>query len=245
LLPALLSLLPLLTTTLSLLPLLSLLTASLALLPLLTALAFLSLLTTLLTALLPLLPLLAVLLLGLTVALTLALLKSALIPLRSAVLLLTVLLLTVLLAVRLLPVLLLATGLLLPVLLLSVLLAAGLLLTILLLAVLLLAILLALATGGAVLLRALAHAFVHRLQAADQIARLVSRLRILPLRVASLRRGLGLLQPLTKIGDVAGDLLLRLTHPIRRRVSRLLLRVPQLLFDLSTANRVSGVLECA
>jgi hypothetical protein len=256
---ALLSLLPLLPLTLAL-PL-TLLAAllSFALLALLTALSLLSLLALLLSLLsLPLLSLLTTLLtlltilllltllslaVSLTLGLLLAILKAALIALRSTVLLLTVLLaslLSVLLLSVLLLAILLAAGLLLTVLLLSVLLATGLLL-----AVLLLAVLLALAAGRAVLFRTLTHAFVHRLEPAHEIARLVSRLRVLTLRVVSLRRSLRLLQTLTEISDITGDLLLRLIHPVGRRVARLLLRVSKLLFDLATANRVGRVLQRA
>jgi hypothetical protein len=53
---------------------------------------------------------------------------------------------------------------------------------------------------------ALPHALVHRLKPAHQITRLVRCLRLLSLTIAPLRSGLRLLESLSEIGNVAGDL---------------------------------------
>jgi hypothetical protein len=258
------TLLPAALLTAALLPtLLSALLASLLAVLLTTLLAPLlaTLLPTLLTALLAALltTLLTSLLTALLTILLAALLPALLTALRSAILLTALLsaLLSVLPPVLL--AILLTAGLLLTVLL-AVLLAASLLavlltigiglltiLTILLLPVLavLLTVLLALTTRSAVLLRALTHTFIHRLEAAHEIARFVSRLRILTLTVAPLRRSLCLLDALAKVRDVTRNRLLRLIHPFRRRISRLLLCVSELFFDLATANRIGRMLERA
>ena len=187
------------------------------------------LLASLLTALLP---VLLSALLSVLLSVLLPVLLTLLIALRSAILLLIALL-----AVRLLTVLLTAG-------LLSILLTVLAILLARLLAILL-AVLLALPAIRAVLLGALTHALVHRLETTHQIARLVGGLRILTLLIAPLRRRLRLLNALTEVGDITGDLLLRLIHPARRLISRRLLRIPQLLLDLAAADRVGRVLEGA
>lgn len=93
------------------------------------------------------------------------------------------------------------------------------------------------------LLLTLAHAFVHRFQAADEIARAIGGLRLLTLSVARLRGRLRLLQTLAQIRDVRTDLLLGGVHPIRGSGARLLLRVPKLFLDLAATQRVSRTLQ--
>src|SRR5262249_50749370 len=90
-----------------------------------------------------------------------------------------------------------------------------------------------------VLLRALTHAIVERLEAAHEIARLVRSLRLLPRRVAALRGLLRLLQPLPEVRDVAGNLLLiRIHRVLLPAAGGKLLGVAQLLLDLPSAERV-------
>jgi hypothetical protein len=99
--------------------------------------------------------------------------------------------------------------------------------------------------AGRALFLTLAHALVHRLEAAHEVARAIRGLRLLALSVAGLCGGLRLLQALTEVRDVCSDLLFGRVHPVSRGGARLLLRVPKLLFDLAPAECVGRALERA
>src|SRR5262249_12448777 len=106
-------------------------------------------------------------------------------------------------------------------------------------------VLLALATLCAILIRALTHSLVQRLQPAHEIARTVGGLRLLALTGAVFRRCLRLSDALREIVDVRADHRLDRVEPVLLRVAHVLLRVPELLLGLSPAERIGRGLQRA
>ena len=90
---------------------------------------------------------------------------------------------------------------------------------------------------------ALTHAFVHRFQSTNEITRAIGGLCLLSLTIRALGNALCLLNLLAKVRDVGTDLLLGGVEPIRRHIAYLLLRVPDLFFDLAASERIGRRFE--